>query len=328
MDLISIIIPIYNVEAYLKKCINSIINQSYTNLEIILVNDGSPDSCPEICDEYAKVDNRIKVIHKANGGLSEARNAGLDIAKGSFIGFVDSDDYVHLDMYKELYENMMRTGSDISECAVEQVYSNKKIDSSNNEVRIYSGKEALKIHLEGTGNGHLPRTAVWSKLFKKELIHDMRFPVGEIHEDYFFTCQALYNSKIVCIVDKCLYHHIYTNTSSITSAKFNTKDLYKEVQYKKRMEFLKNENAQELYSLAEKRYYELLLGLYYQTSREKLVESKELERKLKVAKPKINELKLSELRKFEYHLFYVHPLLYIAFKGRLKGIKKMVQFGE
>lgn len=102
--LISIIVPIYNVELYLEKCIESIINQTYKNLEIILVDDGSTDSCGKICDEYAKKDNRIKVIHKINGGLSDARNKGMEIAKGKYIGFVDGDDYVASDMYETLYK--------------------------------------------------------------------------------------------------------------------------------------------------------------------------------------------------------------------------------
>ncbi len=125
---ISVIVPIYKVEEYLHRCIDSIINQTYTNLEIILVDDGSPDNCPMICDEYAKKDSRIRVIHKKNGGLSDARNAGLEIATGEYIGFVDSDDWIHKDMYHILYKNIIEKDADIAECSIkkERNYLNSK----------------------------------------------------------------------------------------------------------------------------------------------------------------------------------------------------------
>ena len=116
MPKISVIIPVYGVELYLDKCIESVVNQTYRNLEIILVDDGSPDRCPTICDEWAELDNRNKVIHKKNGGLSDARNAGIRIASGELIGFVDSDDWISEGMYQLLYENMIENNSDISAC--------------------------------------------------------------------------------------------------------------------------------------------------------------------------------------------------------------------
>ena len=118
-DLVSVIVPIYKVEKYLGKCVDSIINQTYKNLEIILVDDGSPDNSGKICDEYAKKDNRIKVIHKENGGLSSARNAGLDVATGEFIAFVDSDDRIHLDFVEKLYRAIKEENADIASCYVE-----------------------------------------------------------------------------------------------------------------------------------------------------------------------------------------------------------------
>ena len=121
MDLISVIVPVYRTEAYLDRCIESIVDQTYTNLEIILVDDGSPDRCPQMCDEWARRDTRIRVIHKKNGGLSDARNAGMAAATGEYIGFVDSDDWIKPDMFRLLYEKMEQMQSDIAACGVEMV---------------------------------------------------------------------------------------------------------------------------------------------------------------------------------------------------------------
>ncbi|MFZ3577233.1 glycosyltransferase family 2 protein, partial [Virgibacillus sp. DJP39] len=123
---LSIIVPVYKVEQYLAKCIDSILNQTYKDFELILVNDGSPDNCSDICDSYMKKDNRIKVIHKANGGLSSARNAGIQIARGEYIGFVDSDDFIHRRMYEVLYKNAFKYLSDIVVCDYSQVQEGEK----------------------------------------------------------------------------------------------------------------------------------------------------------------------------------------------------------
>lgn len=176
MDLISVIVPVYKVEKYLQECIDSIIAQTYTNLEIILVDDGSPDSCGRICDEYAEKDNRIKVIHQKNCGVSIARNAGLNNAIGDYIGFVDSDDYLESNMFEELYNCLKTYGSDIAICGVKKFekssrsffYGNKTIDKS----------EFLQALLKEDIASFL-----CNKLFKKELFDGIRFPEGEVFED-------------------------------------------------------------------------------------------------------------------------------------------------
>ena len=126
--LISVIVPIYNVEKYLDRCVGSIINQTYKNLEIILVDDGSPDNCPQMCDDYAKKDSRIKVVHKENGGLSDARNAGMKVATGEYVSFIDSDDYISLDFYETLLETIVDNDSDIVECSVVKFYEDNSFD--------------------------------------------------------------------------------------------------------------------------------------------------------------------------------------------------------
>ena len=167
MDLISVIVPVYNVEKYLDKCIQSIVDQTYTNLEIILVDDGSPDNSGAICDEWAEKDNRIKVIHKANGGLSDARNAGLDIATGEYIAFVDSDDYIELDFYDKLYNVIKATNCDISICNLRKVYENNNVSVNNCdtfEITEYSTTEAMSALIDDK-----IRQVVWNKLYKADI---------------------------------------------------------------------------------------------------------------------------------------------------------------
>ncbi len=145
-DLVSVIIPIYKVEPYIRECLDSVINQTYRNLEIILVDDGSPDGCPKICDEYAENDSRIKVVHKENGGLSDARNKGLDVASGEYITFVDSDDVVHKAYVEFLYDNLKKTNSDVSVCQSVSFRDLQKIKDVeiNNEWYVLPGKEAVR----------------------------------------------------------------------------------------------------------------------------------------------------------------------------------------
>ena len=145
--LLSIIVPVYNVEKYIERCIKSILNQSFTNFELILVDDGSPDNCGKICDEYKKKDSRIKVIHKKNGGLSDARNAGIERAKGEYIAFVDSDDFINKYMYEILYKNAKKWDADISICNFKMVCENDRIDEDISviceDAKVYGRNEAL-----------------------------------------------------------------------------------------------------------------------------------------------------------------------------------------
>ena len=162
--LISVIVPVYKVEKYLNRCVNSIINQIYKNLEIILIDDGSPDKCPYICDEWSKRDSRIKVLHKQNGGLSDARNAGLKIATGEFIGFVDSDDWIAPEMYERLLTAIIKDQSDIAECNVKMVWKNnlqsKMLLQQNNCVLK---RDEAQLELLNESKLKQP---VWNKLYK------------------------------------------------------------------------------------------------------------------------------------------------------------------
>lgn len=213
--LISIIVPIYKVDKYLEKCIETIINQTYKNLEIILVDDGSPDNCPQICDEYAKKDKRIVVIHQKNGGLSSARNAGLDIAKGEFIGFVDSDDYIENDMYETLFTAIKENNAQISICRFHIVNENGEFlhdtikTDIKEEITILDKYEAMKEMLIDKNI----RGYVWTKLFKKECFETLRFPEGKNYEDIAISIKCFENTDKIVYINKKKYYYLQRETS-------------------------------------------------------------------------------------------------------------------
>lgn len=201
MPLISVIIPVYQVEPYLDKCVRSIVEQTYTNLEIILVDDGSPDRCGEICDEWAARDRRIQVIHKENGGAGLARNVALDKANGELIGFVDSDDYIAPDMYSRLYE-LIADGADIAECDYQEIYDDSALFSkTKGDVTEYTPSQAMNLHI----NEMAFRQLIWNKLYKQEVIGNTRFPVGTTIDDEFFTYIPLGRARKLARTSSCLY---------------------------------------------------------------------------------------------------------------------------
>ena len=203
--LISIIIPIYKVEQYLDKCIQSIINQTYKNLQIILVNDGSPDKCGKICDEYALKDNRIEVIHKINGGLSDARNVGIGRAKGKYIGFVDSDDYIEKDMYENMYNLLEERNADVCICNFYNVIENNNIiKNPNNGIQEYNKIDILKeILLDKQIQSY-----AWNKLYKSELFDNVKYPVGKKYEDIGTTFYILEKCNKVVVTDLPKYYYL------------------------------------------------------------------------------------------------------------------------
>ena len=321
--MISVIVPIYNVERYINKCIDSIIHQSYKNLEIILVDDGSPDKCGEIIDEYSRIDKRIHVIHKSNGGLSSARNAGLDIASGDFIGFVDSDDWIEPTMYEEMLSFMEKEQLDLVECGINLVtnnISNKYIEKPS---IVLSGKDALIRHLDSKNRTvqSLPRTAVWSKLFKKEFWKTNRFPVGEIHEDYLLTCKALYEAKSVGLLRRGLLNHLTDNPNSIVNTKFNYKDLYKGKQLEYRITYLKEKKEPTLTNLAMISYYGYIVSAIWRCDQNGMPERDQLIAKIKEDKKIIFSLNLPFKRKIDARLICYYPKLYLILRKFFNKIK-------
>ena len=204
MDLISVIVPIYNVEQYLNQCLQSICSQSYKNLEIILVDDGSSDRCPELCDVWAEKDSRIRVIHKQNGGLSDARNAGMAYAKGEYMAFVDSDDWIEKDLYQKLWSELHQNNAQIAACGIVKVFETTSEEQKiYSKQKIFTNEEALQTLLKGQDFC----AVAWNKLYKRDVIEDIRFPVGRLHEDEFFTYRVIANASKLVLVPEAKYYY-------------------------------------------------------------------------------------------------------------------------
>lgn len=221
---ISIIVPVYGVEKYLEKCVESIRCQTYHNIEIILVDDGSPDKCGEICDNYQKIDIRIKVIHKQNGGLSDARNIAIPMAKGEYLTFIDSDDWVSPYYIEHLYKAVSVYQADIGTSWFENVYENKplyiKPEKELKKNNCLTSEECLKKLLYQDG----VETSAWGKLYKREIIEDLRYPVGKLYEDILVTYEAIKRSKRIAVIENIDYYY-FQRENSIQNMQFNKKKL-------------------------------------------------------------------------------------------------------
>lgn len=218
---ISIIVPIYKVEQYLDRCVESILKQTFTDFELILVDDGSPDNCPKMCDEWSKKDSRIKVIHKKNGGLSSARNAGLDVARGKYIGFVDSDDYISEDMYSHLYQLLIKNQADISICAFTR--NPKKLGEHTKEKTTILQGNAIKDYFYRI-NGESSNYSVCNRLYTTDLLQHVRFRLDFINEDVLFSYEIYkYTARIVISNQKKYLY--FQNENGITRKKLSINDL-------------------------------------------------------------------------------------------------------
>ena len=218
-DLISVIIPVYRVEKYLEKCIESVLKQTYTNLQIILVDDGSPDNCGKICDEYAKKDSRIEVIHKINGGLSDARNVGINRANGRYIGFVDSDDYIKEDMYEKLINLIKEYDADISICNLYDVIDGKEyVRNKDNGIHEYSRIDILKeILLDKNIQSY-----AWNKLYKKELFDEIKYPIRKKYEDIGTTFYLFETCNKIVVTSEPEYYYLKRADSLVNNVTEST----------------------------------------------------------------------------------------------------------
>lgn len=255
-DLISVIVPIYNVENYLGKCIDSIINQTYRNLEIILVDDGSPDNCGEICDQYASQDIRIRVIHKTNGGLSDARNAGMRIMNGEFLMFVDSDDWLQDNCVEILYEIQKKYKADLVIGGVQKIeditgnilWATKNLSPLEYEYK--SNEEAMKdMFINGC--------ASWARLYKKSIHEGILFPKGEINEDEAIVLEILNRCEKVVKTNRVIYNYRF-RTESITSTNWNLKKIDWYEHCKNNLKYVE-ENYPKLQEVAQARYISSLI---------------------------------------------------------------------
>lgn len=217
-ELISIIVPVYNVQDYLERCINSIWEQTYKNLEIILVDDGSTDNSGQMCDAYAKKDARIKVVHKENGGLSDARNAGLRVATGQYIGYVDSDDWIEPQMYEKMYKACKDYNADLAVCRYHCEYEGSEKESGTDQESVFDREMLLNIYICGH-NDYVIYNSVWSKLFSAGLVKDMIFPKGRNSEDIMYTTRAFCRAKKAVYIDSFFYHYVVDRAGSIMNEK-------------------------------------------------------------------------------------------------------------
>lgn len=260
--IISIIVPVYKVEKYLKRCIDSILKQTYQNIEIILVDDGSPDKCGIICDEYKKLDKRVRVIHKKNGGLSDARNVAIPLAKGEYISFIDSDDWVSPYYIEHLYKAVSVCQTDLGISWFENVFEEKplhlKPEKELFQYRCLTVEECLKKLLYQDG----VEVCAWGKLYKTELIKDLRYPVGKLYEDIPVTYESVKRSKKISLIGNVDYYY-FQRTDSIQNVTFNRKKMDGIEHCHNMMEAVKVDFP-KLKNAAECRYFSTVCNILFQ----------------------------------------------------------------
>ena len=260
--LVSVIVAVYNIEEYLPRCVDSILAQTYRNLEIILVDDGSKDQSGNICDSYAEKDRRIKVIHKKNGGLSDARNAGMNAATGEYIGFVDGDDWIEPDMYRAMYFACEKEKAQAAVCRYKQITKSGIIDGSAGNGVSLSRDEALEIYVCGDER-YLIYNSVWSKLFARDLVEGMRFPVGKNSEDIMFTTRAFCRMERLVYLDEAYYNYVLDREGSIMNEKAGERRLKDEIPFwQEQIAYFREAGMPDLSDKAAYHFYRRLLFYY------------------------------------------------------------------
>lgn len=322
---ISVIVPIYNVDMYLRRCLDSLINQTYKNMEFLLVDDGSTDSSGMICEKYAQKDNRIKVVHCENQGVSEARNKGLNIATGEWIGFVDPDDWIDEDMYESLYKMAKLYNVDISVCSYRscnKFFYENITKKKNDECEILDNKLSMKYMLVND----LYCGAVWNKLYKKDILINNRFKKNMIiGEDVLFNFNLLYKTNLRTVYNKVAkYNYFYRNNSVMNSKKIDRKILSQLEVRKYIYTFIKNNEYSFFIKEYNYKYFRVLANLLLKVCKENNKEHKYLYNELR--NNNRNFLKISDAlskKDWIYILFFSLPyviankimLLWILFKG-------------
>ena len=318
MALISVIVPIYGVEKYLDKCVESIVNQTYRDLEIILVDDGSKDACPAMCDEWAEKDARIKVVHKENGGLSDARNAGVPFATGEYISFIDSDDYLEPTFYEKLYQKMQETGAEIAECGT------RYVDEEGNLLKVRASQDgdfdklpALKKLIEENGFYQ----TVWNKLYKKEVTDGILFAKGKYNEDEFWTYRVFDRATKIVSIKEPLYNYLQRG-NSIIGAGYSQKRLdgldalYERMQHLQKYEEMKKLLHVNFVFAA---LWHLQKSLRHFKGEEKKVAVKKIVGMIKdTPRVKWKDLTLSMKYKIWYQLLRFSPVLCARIRNALK----------
>lgn len=304
MPKISVIVPVYKVEHFLDRCIRSIVEQTLEEFELILVNDGSPDNCPMICDTWAEKDSRIKVVHKTNGGISDARNAGLDIATGEYIGFVDSDDYIRKDMYELLLNILDSTGADFIKSNYIS-FEEEEIpvyESADARITIFDTVEALENFMNQEWSSEKPmKSTIWDGLYKKELFSNIRFPKGKINEDTFIFPELILKAKKIVHINEAYYYY-YKRPGSIVHSdinerEINSRDLW--IHIGSVIENLTNNYREKCCINSVKRYLSILNRMYFSTFKNEYFNNvrKELLEYFRANKQYINDMRIKRTLK-------------------------------
>ena len=261
-DLISVIVPVYNMEQYLERCINSIVDQTYRNLEIILVDDGSTDRSPRMCDEYAAKDGRIKVVHKVNGGLSDARNAGLQVATGTYIGYVDSDDWIEPQMYQRMYEACIEHQAQVAVCRYAKIYRDHVDREGKGQVTVFDREGILKAYLADQPE-YVVYNSVWSKLFAREVVEGVLFPVGKNSEDIMYTTKAFCKLEKAVYIDECLYDYVLDREGSIMNVNRTQRMFQDEIPFwREHITCIREMVSKDMGDMAAYYFYRRLLSYY------------------------------------------------------------------
>lgn len=312
--LISVIVPVYKVEKYLGRCVESVLSQTYENIEILLIDDGSPDDCPRLCDEYAKAHERIRVIHQENQGLSGARNTGIDHANGQYLAFVDSDDKWSPYFLESLYRALKESDADISQCRWEYMHGDELVESYDPKAprEILSGREMLgRLYIQ-TGAYYV---VAWNKLYKKELFDGIRYPLGRIHEDEATTYRLFDRAKKCVVVDNALYgYFVGSGGTSITRNGFSMKKLDWCTANEERVRYFIEKDYRELVVPAIKAWNDGSIDLYDQCKKacpQAKNERKRICRNVRRSIPVIRSYgKLQMQTMIGYRLFAAFPGLY------------------
>ena len=312
--LISVIVPIYKVEKYLEKCVKSISSQTYKNIEIVLVDDGSPDNCGKLADNLAKTDPRIKVIHKVNGGLSSARNAGIDVAQGDYIGFVDSDDTIEPFMYEKLFSLLQKENTKLSVCAVNYVYEDGKVLRKKGLGKNVTFDFCQAI-IEMNSHRYFDMGA-WSKLYHRSLFENIRFPVGKLSEDYYIMYKIFDKAQRISYLDIPCYNYLQRKNSITRSDKINHDHEYAAYE---QMLYLDEKHpdmkviGHTAYASAALTVYDFYLKNRAKCSKEKMNHFREV---IKENKEYIDKADyLTKSKKVQFVLFSKSPTLYnVVFK--------------
>lgn len=319
MATISIIIPVYNVEKYLNRCVVSVLAQTYSDFEVILVDDGSPDNSGVMCDSFAEKDKRIKVIHRENGGLSAARNSGLAVADGEYVYFLDSDDFIHPQCLEIHLKSLLETDSDISIAKFEKFDVETDI-SLQDYTSDYSVTPMKNVDALARLAGEVEFVIACNKLYKKSLFDKILFPEGKVHEDEFVAHHLLYKAQRVVFSDAVLYFY-FQNSSGITNSKYNAKRLDAIEAFDDRVDFYKKHKLENLYNDLFFEYMEFLRTQYFKVVEE--LGDKELAEKVKEKFKKVFS-QAKQYKKYEilrYKKFYI-----LAYPVRTRIFLKGVSF--